>query len=334
VRVTRSNPPTLAPRSGGEGGPDAHLGAPRYRRGRPKRASDVPATEPTPPTAPGATDARICAGCGVTNHPDRLLCRSCGVDLDAPAADVTVAAETRATGAVWSGSPSGARLARSWALALFAIGAVIAVVLGVLVVAEVGPFARAVDIPAAAFAAADYAADPEILVLSDIASLTTREDEGGRSFDPTQLVDGDPTTAWHGSIADLPAGLDEKIDLVLGQPAWVTALVLDNGDQATADDYAAVGRPQRVQLIFDGDVVVPVTLLDQGLEPQIVELDEPLLTTAVRIEVLATVPGTERDDPALSRVELRGHPAVEADRQLAAERAEIRPAAGPIVEPA
>jgi hypothetical protein len=294
----------------------------------------VSATEPSSPTGAVQAAERTCAACGVTNHPDRLLCRACGVDLDAPTQPLTVGANAPGTAPAWSGAAGGRRLLRRAALALLAVVAVVAVVLGVLVVAEVGPFARAVDIPEAAFEAADYPADPQVLVLSDIAALTSRTAAGDRSFDPTQLVDGDPTTSWHGAVDELPAGLDEKIDLVLEEPAWVTALVLDNGDQASAEEYAAVGRIQRAQLIFDGAVVVPVTLLDQGLEPQIIELDEPLLTTAVRLEILATVPGSERDDPALSRVELRGHPAGDADRQLAAQRAEIRPAAGPIIEPA
>jgi hypothetical protein len=300
----------------------------------------VSPTEPMPATRAGGStgadgpDVRPCAGCGVANHRDRLLCRSCGVDLDDPTASLTVGAATSGATRVWSGAPSGARLGRSWALGLLAIGAVIAVVLGVLVVTEVGPFARTIDIPAASFEADAYPQDPEVLVLSDVAALTTRAGDDGRSFAPTQLVDGDPTTAWHGEVADLPGGLDEKVDLVLERPAWVTAVIIDNGDQATADDYADAGRVQRVRLVFDGAVVVPVTLLDQGLEPQIVELDEPLLTTAIRIEILETVPGTERDDPALSGVELRGHPAVDDDLPVAGERAEIRPAAGPIIEPA
>lgn len=280
----------------------------------------------------GVADARSCAGCGTANHPDRLLCRSCGVDLDAPTAGLTVGLGAGRTAQTWSGSPDAARLARRWGLALLAIAGVVAVVLGVLVVAEVGPFARAVDIPEATFDAADHPGAPEVLVLSDVAAVTARRDEGGRRFDPTQLVDGDPGTAWHGSVADLPAGLDEKVDLVLEEPAWVTALIIDNGDQRSADDYAAAGRLQRAELRFDGDVVVPVTLLDQGLEPQIIELEGPLLTTAVRIDILETVAGTERADPAVSRVELRGHLARDDERELAARRAELGPAAGPIVE--
>lgn len=300
------------------------------------RVPDVSPTEPTPTTASDAaigSRARTCAGCGSVNHAGRLLCAACGVDLDDPTTPVTVGPQPRRADRVWSGVPDGARLGRRWALAVFAIGAVVAVVLGVLVVVEVGPFARAADIPEASFDAAAYPQEPQRLVLSDVAALTTRATEDGRAFTPRELVDGDPASSWHGELADLPDGLVEKVDLVLDRPAWVTAVIIDNGDQASPDDYAAAGRVQRGQLVFDGAVVLPVTLLDQGLEPQIVELDEPLLTTAIRLEILETVPGTERDGPALSGVALRGHPADGDDLDVADERASIRPAAGPIVEP-
>jgi hypothetical protein len=61
-----------------------------------------------------------------------------------------------------------------------------------------------------------------------------------------------------------------------------------------------------------------------------VELPEPALTTSVRIEVVDTVGGRGGAAAAISRIDLRGWPADEADGQLAEQRADVRPAAGSI----
>jgi hypothetical protein len=200
-------------------------------------------------------------------------------------------------------------------------------------VLEGGPFALAPEVPEASFERDRYPDTPASLALTDVATLTVRSPEGDRTFTPEHLVDGDPTTSWHGARDDLPAGTQEKIDLFLEEPAWIHAVVLENGDHADAEAYGDSARLQRVELVFDGEERIAATLLDQGLEPQIVEFAEPRLSTAVRIEVLDTFEGLERPDVALSRVELLGVAADDEDAALARERADTVPAAGAIRVP-
>ena len=264
----------------------------------------------------------------------RVLCHSCGTDLDGDdAATVPVSARSELTFQTRRRrrTPTDERRPWRWvwwvAAGLLAVG----VVVGGLIVGEQGPFApeeRPLD--PVAFPADRYPSDPEPLALASVATVTSREPDADRSFSPEAMVDGDSATAWHGDATELPAGTDEKLDVFFEQPVWVSAVVVANGDHADADAYEAAGRLQQVAVRFDGGSVIEATLLDLGRELQRIEFEEPVLTTAVRLEVLEVVAGTERVEPAVTRLEFDGLPADESDAALAEERAEQRPAAGAI----
>jgi hypothetical protein len=220
-------------------------------------------------------------------------------------------------------------------VALVAVAAVVAVVAAItlgLALAELGPFATEEGpLPPITFPAERYPELPEVLELSGVATLTSAPPADDRVFSPDRLVDGDPTTAWRAEATSRPADTDETVDVLLAAPAWVTALAVSNGDHHDATAYEASGRTQRAELRFDGDVLVGATLLDLGRQRQLIALDEPVLTTAVRLSLIEVLPGIRSEDPALSSIELRGFEADAADAGLARDRAAQRPAAGPLV---
>jgi len=279
-----------------------------------------------------------CPVCGAGNDAERQLCGACGIDLATGDPRLTVAPAPADGPASAAGTPPAddARAhAVPWRLPVRMGLVVLTLAVAVAVAGPgLGPFAAGTELPPADFVAASYPGQPASLGLSDVATLTVQGPVGTRSFTPGHLVDGDPRTAWHGAHDALPAGTDEKIDLFLAEPAWVTAVVIDNGDHHDAGAYAATSRVQRAMVIFDGDVRVPVTLLDQGIAPQIVEFEEPLLSAGVRIEILDTVAGTDADEVALTRLELLGFTARGEDVSLAERRAALLPAAGAITLPA
>ena len=222
--------------------------------------------------------------------------------------------------------------ARRWWIPVLAALVVVAAIVGTFAVLEMGPFASEPSLPSVGgFPAERYGEDDHGPVLiSDIATLTVRPPEGGRTFTPEQMVDADPETAWHAASEQLPPDTDQHIDLFLAEPTWVDQLVLANGDQSDSDAYAASARVQRATVTFDGGTSFAVTFLDQGRELQIVAFPEPQLTTSVRLQLQETIPGAVRDDPAVSDLELRGWTALDDDAALAERRAEVRPAAGTI----
>ncbi len=277
---------------------------------------------PAPASGRGAT--RTCTGCGASNVYERELCHACGRDLD-PAVRTAVPPRSEPRLA----HPSRGRWPwRAWWVPVLAAGGLIALITAGLAVAELGPFAsqpRPLDV--VPFPAGEYPEAAERLALSDVAALSSAPAADGRDFTPDRMVDDDPATAWRGDAATLPEGADQTIDLLLEEPAWVSELVVANGDHHDAEAYEDSGRAQRVDLRFDGDLVVAATLLDQGRSPQILRLEEPMLTTSVRLEMVHSVPGTTHDEPALSTIAVRGHLADGPHAALARERAEERPAA-------
>ncbi len=270
---------------------------------------------------------RTCDGCGASNVYERELCHVCGRDLD-PAVRTAVPPRSEPR----LDHPAVRRWPwRAWWVLVVAVVALIALITAGLAVAELGPFAsHPPPLEVVAFPAAEYPEVVERLALSDVAALSSAPDADGRSFTPDHMVDDDPATAWRGDAAALPEGADQTVDLLLEAPAWVSELVVANGDHHGADAYEDSGRAQRVDLRFDGDLVVAATLLDRGRAPQVIRLEEPLLTTSVRLEMVHSVPGATHDEPALSMIALRGHPAGEQHAGLARERAEERPAADAI----
>ena len=212
-----------------------------------------------------------------------------------------------------------------WILAVAAVAGL--VTLG-LMLAEVGPFEPEIELPPAPFDPDRYDQEPEPLVLSDIAATTTHPPDGVETYIPLNMVDDDPTTAWRSDGTRFPGGVGETIDLFLAEPVWVDAVVIANGFQRDAEAYTASARVKRALVTFDGGVRFVINLLDEGRQLQIVELDEPMLTTSVRVEIMETFPGTNGEDVAVSDIELRGRTADADDAALARERAELLPGAG------
>lgn len=285
-----------------------------------------------PPPASGRGATRACVSCGALNARSRELCGACGLDLD-PMDRTAVLPRGPVEGTAATSPRGDAR--RWWRWIPAALGAVLLVagaIVGGLALAEVGPFTPVPEPlpPLTPPDAADLGPEVELPV-SDVGALTTAAPGAGRSFTPLHLVDGDPTTAWRAAGTDRPEGVEETLDLVLTSPAWVQALVLGNGDHHSVEDLAASGHATRVALHFDGDQVVVAELLDLGRQRQRIDLDVAVLTTAVRITILAVTPGTDHPDPAFSSMEVRGHPADAADAARAIERAAERPAAGAVV---
>lgn len=259
--------------------------------------------------------ARRCGGCGRDNDARRELCGVCGADLD-----TGLPVEL---GPVDEGRRPRRRVSdRRERLVLLAIGTVLVVAAAVVPLAllGLGPFAPGERLEPALLLRAGYPGDAGPLVVETVATTTTAT-APDRDLSSLNVIDGDGATAWIGLPAD-GSDAGEIIQLVLERPAWVSEVVLRNGDHLSPQAYERSGRLQRGLLTFDGGRDHRMDLLDIGLQSQVVVLAEPELTTRVTIRVDRVFPGAGSRGVALSEVTLVGWPADAADAALARQRSQ------------
>lgn len=274
-------------------------------------------TEALIASASSGADLRRCGGCGRHNVAERELCGVCGADLDT---GLPVEQPTRSH-ARTRRRPASDRRER---LVLVVIGVVVTIVatVGPLVLLGLGPFAPTERLEPALLLRAAYPGPPVALPVATVATTTTAV-APDRDLSPLNMIDGDGISAWVGLPVD---GEDagEVIQFILDEPSWVTRIQFRNGDQLSAADYERSGRLQRAILRFDGGRDHRIDLLDIGRQAQVIELDEPELTTRVTIVVERVFAGTGSRGVALSEVSLIGWRADAADAALARQRAQWR----------
>jgi len=276
---------------------------------------DVARATVSPLTQPGARERR-CGGCGRGNDQRRELCAVCGADLET-GLPVEYGPVT--------GSPSRPAVSdRRERVVLLLLGAVLVVASAVapLAILGLGPFASADRLEPALLLRAGYPGPAAPRVVETVATTTTAT-APDRDLSPLNVIDGDGATAWVGLPAE-GAEAGEVVQLVLDRPAWVSQVVLRNGDHLSPAAYERSGRLQRGLLSFDGGRDHRMDLLDIGLQPQVVALAEPELTTRVTIRVDGVFPGAGSRGVALSEVTLVGWAADAADAALARQRAQPR----------
>lgn len=262
---------------------------------------------------------RRCEACAAPQDDGRVLCAQCGVDLDSP--DAPLVWPLRVDEA--SAGQSRGRTTRARGML---IGAGIVLVVAALAAGAFlsGWFANdtAVDVMPAAQQATSVETSRAVAEIGTVR-------QGGLDPNPHDaqvLVDADRDDAWFGDVPALGFVARESVVLRLEEPAWISRLVLANGVHQDLAAYDAHGRARSVEIVFDGDVAHTATLLDIGRLRQQVVFDTPVLTTSVKLTILAVYPGQEHRDVALSGVELRGYDPTPAQQARATEQALRAPA--------
>lgn len=304
---------------------------------------DEDPTDPgeAPPVGDDATEAiagsgtRTCPKCGANNSARRELCGRCGANL--MTGEVSPRPAPRPIAPATPTEPRASerdRATRGRTIAIIVGAGLIVGTLTTLVglvwllpIWGIGPFAEDDALPSVVFDPVVYGEETVALPLTEVATRTTEPSTGGISFSADRMFDGDLSTSWSNSGDTNPQGEGEVIRVELSSPAWVTEIVLANGDQSDAVAFTDKARLSRAVVRVDGDVVVGLVFLDAEGQ-QAVSFPEPLLTTAIRLEVEETFEGATSDNLAVSELSFRGHIAQGVDVERANERAQRAPTPG------
>lgn len=170
-------------------------------------------------------------------------------------------------------------------------------------------------------ASADVEGEPE-----ELAGLATadapRSDAGSvdiatgepTTYEPSNMLDGDPTTAWR--VTGDATG--DSLTFSFDEPVTLTAVGLVNGYAKTSVDdsgtefdlYAGGRRVLEVAWVLDGGDPIPQVLVDGDREVQLLDLGAVEASTVelrlVRVSAPGTGPGA-RDKTAISEVSLSGY---------------------------
>jgi len=260
---------------------------------------------------------RRCDACATPVFAVRVLCPQCGHDLDEP--DAPIAWPHAHVQFVPRPPPVTKRIVSlvSVVLVLIAVVAAAVIITRLLVTSAEDPLVMP--------AAQRQLAQETTRSISEIGTLSAGDDPEALS-NAKAMVDGDSSTAWFGEVPTLGFVAREQIMLRLDDPAWVSRLVIDNGVHASLDEYDAHGRMRTVELTFDGGITHTVALLDIGRIRQQIVFPEPILTTSLKLTLLALYPGQEIRDVAVTALEVRGYNPTSSQQLLAEQRANDMPA--------
>jgi hypothetical protein len=153
-------------------------------------------------------------------------------------------------------------------------------------------------------------AQPLIPVSAEATSVAEAAQNGcgqSTSYEPSQLLDGDPNTAWR-AVGD---GRWVKIVLTLSEAKRITEVGLipgyDKTDQCTGiDRFVQMRRIKKVRWSFDDGTTTEQTFSDER-SMQSTPVDA--VSAHITVEVLATTAAKELDYTAISDIHVAGRPA-------------------------
>lgn len=279
---------------GGSSGPPGPSGG-----GSGDRTTVIGDTDPDlePVGVDGDGELVTCPSCGASNSARRLLCGSCGSDLETGRPGRPLQRGTGGPGGPADEDSGGRTVPTALLVVAGAVLVGVAVgfaLLGAGVIGDGGGAEDPLPDPPAFTSPAEHVGVRRVVASSAV----------GDGAGPGVVADRDITTAWRAAEGRTE---DQALRLELGQATWVEELLFAVGDQAGDPGFSSHARPTRVRVAFSEDDTVVVQLADQpGV--QRVSLDPARRTDVVRIEILE-VAGGGAGSVAMSEIVVRGHPA-------------------------
>ena len=130
------------------------------------------------------------------------------------------------------------------------------------------------------------------------AASSTLEATQTNNYGVTNLLDGDPTTAWNeGTDGN---GIGEWVQFNFAQDVVLSRIEIANGYQKDDERYVGNPRVQSLKVEYSNGTSQLVDLLDDEQLQIITPTREPI--TSVRFVIVSVYPGAEWDDTALSEV--------------------------------
>lgn len=143
------------------------------------------------------------------------------------------------------------------------------------------------------------AAPIDVKGIDATASSELPPDDGGNYY-ARNLVDGKQSSVWvEGDTQG--SGLGAWVELPLPEPTKVTSIKIWNGNYYSYDFWQRHNRVKDLEIIFSDESVQRVQLKDEML-PEVITIDEPVMTSSVKLRIKGIHRGTTFNDTVISEV--------------------------------
>jgi hypothetical protein len=126
--------------------------------------------------------------------------------------------------------------------------------------------------------------------------------EYGNSYGPDHLLDGASDTAW--VPRNLPSSIGQWVTIDFAGDRFITAILIANGYQKSADIYAKNSRVKRIDVAFSDGSRASYVLADQT-GTQTLKVDPPVKASWLQLTIAEIYPGRKYLDTAISSIEIQ-----------------------------
>ncbi len=135
---------------------------------------------------------------------------------------------------------------------------------------------------------------------SRIESSSELDGQQGNDYSASNLLDGNNDTAWAEGVSG--DGVGEYVSFSSQEPQVIKGIKIDNGYCKSVGLYNKNNRVKKIKIEFsDGTVVEGDLSGEYGVTDEIV-LDEPVICTEVKFEILEVYKGTEYKDTCINEI--------------------------------
>ena len=139
-------------------------------------------------------------------------------------------------------------------------------------------------------------------VFDTVDASSVLASQGSNYYYPSMATDKKFNTAWQEGADGF--GYGEYLKFTANTDQKVSGIKILNGYCKSKDLYYKNNRIRKVKIFFSDGTVITKILNDNFLEYNDIRLDEPVICTSFRIQIVDVYQGTKYDDTGITEVEI------------------------------
>lgn len=143
-----------------------------------------------------------------------------------------------------------------------------------------------------------------VVPFEKISASSTLESSSSGTYYPSNIADGNNTTAWVEGDSGSGAGAEITFSKPTTDKA-ISEMALFNGYCKNEDLYYANARPHQITIFADGVAVGTTALIDDYSALQVVQFDDPIKANVITLRIDSVYEGSRHADCCISEIGFR-----------------------------